>query len=159
MIITCPSCEKKFEVESNLIPEKGRLLKCGSCEQTWFFKKNSKSEKVEPNIKKDNDTTILKKNKEINHNIDITNTGKKDFSKNENQKKTALIKYEKKSIFSFKKFLFLIIVFIITFTGILIIVDTFQTFLFDIFPRLEIILFNFYETLKDINLFIKDLVL
>ncbi len=41
MIITCPNCEKKFEVDSNIIPEKGRLVKCGSCDQTWFFNKNS----------------------------------------------------------------------------------------------------------------------
>ena len=37
MIITCPHCEKKFEVDSNLIPENGRMLKCGSCNQTWFY--------------------------------------------------------------------------------------------------------------------------
>ena len=43
MIIICPCGEKKFEVESNLIPEKGRLLKCGSCDQTWFFNKNEQT--------------------------------------------------------------------------------------------------------------------
>ena len=37
MIITCPSCQKKFEINENLIPEKGRLLRCGSCDHTWFF--------------------------------------------------------------------------------------------------------------------------
>ena len=41
MIINCPYCEKKFEVDENLIPHNGRLLKCGSCDQTWFFNKNS----------------------------------------------------------------------------------------------------------------------
>ena len=40
MIITCPWCEKKFNVESDLIPSRGRLLKCGSCNETWFFNKN-----------------------------------------------------------------------------------------------------------------------
>ena len=40
MIITCPCGEKKFEVDEKLIPDKGRLLKCGSCDQTWFFNKN-----------------------------------------------------------------------------------------------------------------------
>ena len=39
MIITCPCGEKKFEVNQKLIPDKGRLLKCGSCDQTWFFNK------------------------------------------------------------------------------------------------------------------------
>ena len=40
MIIVCPSCGKNFDVDENLIPDKGRLLKCGSCDQTWFFNKN-----------------------------------------------------------------------------------------------------------------------
>ena len=39
MIIVCPSCGKNFDVDENLIPDKGRLLKCGSCNQTWFFNK------------------------------------------------------------------------------------------------------------------------
>ena len=40
MIIDCPRCKKKFEVDSSLVPEKGRLLKCGNCNHTWFFDKN-----------------------------------------------------------------------------------------------------------------------
>ena len=42
MIIVCPCCEKKFEVDGNLIPEKGRTLQCGFCDQKWFFKKSDK---------------------------------------------------------------------------------------------------------------------
>ena len=37
MIIICPKCEKKFELDSNLIPENGRTLQCGSCNEVWFF--------------------------------------------------------------------------------------------------------------------------
>ena len=44
MIIVCPSCGKNFDVDENLIPDKGRLLKCGSCNQTWFFNKNKNVE-------------------------------------------------------------------------------------------------------------------
>ena len=51
MIIICPCGEKKFEVDENLIPDKGRLLKCGSCDQTWFFNKNV-TEQTEPLIDK-----------------------------------------------------------------------------------------------------------
>ena len=40
MIITCPSCEKKFEIDESLIPEKGRNLQCGSCNKKWFYKKH-----------------------------------------------------------------------------------------------------------------------
>ena len=39
MIITCPSCEKKFELNANLVPDDGRTLQCGSCNHTWFFRK------------------------------------------------------------------------------------------------------------------------
>ena len=37
MIITCVNCGKKFELEQRLIPDKGRLLQCGSCKHEWFF--------------------------------------------------------------------------------------------------------------------------
>ena len=40
MIIICSSCKKRFEINENLIPDKGRLLKCGSCGETWFFNKS-----------------------------------------------------------------------------------------------------------------------
>ena len=37
MIIECISCDKKFEVNSNLIPNSGRTIQCGSCNYVWFF--------------------------------------------------------------------------------------------------------------------------
>ena len=40
MIITCPCGEKRFEIDAALIPDKGRTLKCGSCDKVWFFKMN-----------------------------------------------------------------------------------------------------------------------
>ena len=39
MIITCPNCNKKFEIDSSLIPENGRLLQCGSCNHKWHYVK------------------------------------------------------------------------------------------------------------------------
>lgn len=36
--ITCPNCEKIFEVERNLIPIEGRDVQCFSCSQVWFYK-------------------------------------------------------------------------------------------------------------------------
>tara|TARA_B100000963_G_scaffold341517_1_gene341299 strand:+ start:1381 stop:1608 length:228 start_codon:yes stop_codon:yes gene_type:complete len=35
--ITCPNCNKIFEVESNLIPQEGRDVKCSACYHTWFY--------------------------------------------------------------------------------------------------------------------------
>jgi len=48
MIITCNKCNKKFEIDENLIPYEGRLLQCGSCNHRWFFKPNEA-----PKIKKE----------------------------------------------------------------------------------------------------------
>ena len=41
MIIECINCNKKFNVNSNDIPEKGRLLLCTNCNHKWFFKKET----------------------------------------------------------------------------------------------------------------------
>ena len=37
MIIECINCNKKFEVNSELIPSSGRSIQCGSCNHLWFF--------------------------------------------------------------------------------------------------------------------------
>jgi len=48
MIITCINCAKKFDVDSNIIPEKGRLLECNGCNHRWFFNKEIIIEPVAP---------------------------------------------------------------------------------------------------------------
>ena len=153
MIINCPCGKKKFEVDSNLIPEKGRLLKCGTCDQTWFF-----------------DRTKITKTKEINIPKNYKKTPKKDTTKQKNiiensqsiikkdiKKSSAIVKYEKKSEFSFGIFLSYIVVSIISFIALIIIIDTFKNPLYDKIPQLEFILTSLFETLKDIKLFIIDL--
>ena len=145
MIITCPSCGKKFEVDQNLIPKEGRLLQCGFCNEKWFFsiskkevletKVNVKNEKVANSDKND---VILEKSKvSLKDNTD------------------TVIKV--KNNFSFSIFLSYILVSIISFIALIILIDTFKSPLYRIFPNLELILFNLFETLKDIKLFIKDL--
>ena len=47
---------------------------------------------------------------------------------------------------------------IISFVGLIILIDTFKLQLFNFYPDLELFLYSFYETLKDIQLFIKDLI-
>ena len=69
-----------------------------------------------------------------------------------------MIKYEKKTKLSLTNFIGYFFVSILSFVALLIILDTFQIQLLSIFPNLELILFNFYETLLDIYLFIKDLI-
>ena len=38
MIITCPNCKKKFNIDPTLINDDGRDLKCGSCDHVWLYK-------------------------------------------------------------------------------------------------------------------------
>ena len=42
MIIECPACSKKFNIDEKLITDEVRLLKCGNCDHTWFYKKEEK---------------------------------------------------------------------------------------------------------------------
>ena len=48
MIISCNNCNKKFDIDSDLIPEKGRLLLCSICNHEWFFKKDVTLDLIEP---------------------------------------------------------------------------------------------------------------
>ena len=147
MIIICPCGEKKFEVDENLIPEKGRLLKCGSCDQTWFFNKNV-SKPTEPLIDKPaKQKKILYKDENIN----------KSVPKTPIKPGSELVKYKPKYNFTFGKFLSYIIVSTITFVAIIIVLDTFKDPLSNIFPNLELVLYNLFETLRDLILFAKDL--
>tara|TARA_Y100001970_G_scaffold193574_1_gene235232 strand:- start:388 stop:858 length:471 start_codon:yes stop_codon:yes gene_type:complete len=155
MIIICPSCQKRFDVDSNLIPEKGRVVKCGSCNHTWVFNKNDKNnieiESIEipiNNQKNRNPSKSLKKNITSNNNLS-------DLSKS--NKGSELIKYQAKSNFSFVKILNYLIVLLISFAGIIIVLDTFKSPLSVLFPNLELLLYSLFETLKDLVLFIKDL--
>ena len=147
MIIVCPSCGKNFDVDENLIPDKGRLLKCGSCDQTWFFNKNV-GEPIEPLIDKP------AKQKKILYKDENTD---KSVSKAPIKPGSELVKYKPKYNFTFGKFLRYIIVSIITFVAIIIVLDTFKDPLTNIFPNLELVLYNLFETLRDLILFAKDL--
>ena len=149
MIIVCPSCGKNFNVDEDLIPDKGRLLKCGSCNQTWFFNKNENIE-IKPSTNKvfaEEKTNI--KQKKIRKPVSNFSTNIK--------KGSELVKYKPKYNFTFGKFLSYIIVSIITFIAIIIVLDTFRGPLSNIFPNLELVLYNLFETLRDLILFAKDL--
>ena len=149
MIIVCPSCGKNFNVDEDLIPDKGRLLKCGSCNQTWFFNKNENIE-IKPSTNKvfvEEKSNI--KQKKIRKPVSNFSTNIK--------KGSELVKYKPKYNFTFGKFLSYIIVSIITFIAIIIVLDTFKDPLTNIFPNLELVLYNLFETLRDLILFAKDL--
>tara|TARA_B100000886_G_scaffold114368_1_gene76916 strand:- start:36 stop:506 length:471 start_codon:yes stop_codon:yes gene_type:complete len=155
MIITCPSCKKSFNVDTNLIPDKGRLVKCGTCDETWFFKKSDQT-----TLESREDVAINENfEKQIQNQISSPKNDK-TYNKIANIQKTKgseLIKYRAKSSFTISKFLSYIIVFLVSFIGVIIILDTFKSPLSIFFPSLELLLYNMFETIKDLVLFAKDL--
>ena len=162
MIITCPSCKKKFNIDINLIPSEGRDLQCGSCEHIWFYKKEDPiPEPLQINesiaIKEKVDTDKLNddrsKDKLIEQPVEENKKTKSELSAiKETESKPELVKKTQSS-----KFFSYLIVFIISLGALIILLDTLKTPLINIFPGLEVLLFNLYETLKDIKLFIIDL--
>ena len=144
MIITCPCCEKKFEVDSNLIPEKGRMLKCGSCDQTWFYNPTAAIKKdISQDIETEEKPKLPEENKET---INING-----------HKNDKIKEIKKLSNFGVGKILSYLIVIIISFIAIIVILETFKTSLGNILPSLEFLLYSLFETVKDIILFFKNL--
>ena len=161
MIITCPNCNKQFEIDNSLITNEGRDLQCGSCNHVWFykskeynnelFKLNEEIVSKEIEIKDENKKESIEEKK---RSLKNTNTEIKKEKIPEKQKnKTSLKKTENKG----SKFFSYLIVLIISFVALIILLDTLKNPLINVFPGLEIILFNLFETLKDLKLFIIDL--
>ena len=133
MIITCENCNKKFEINDDLIPKRGRLLQCGSCDHQWFFKKviKDKISSLEPSIDLSNAQEIqIKKTKQTNPII-----------------KAKQLNYYK-----------IFIVFIISMVALIVLIDIFKHQINLLFPNTVTILNNLHESLRDIILFIKDLI-
>ena len=165
MIVTCPNCKKKFTIDPTLIPEDGRDLKCGSCNHVWFYKIEDVSSKpltlnennnneIEPDIAETESGSQVEKNQPIHKKI---NEKDEDINTIKFQEKQKTISKDKSKNTGGIFFSYLI-VFIITFVALIILLDTLKTPLINVFPGLEIILFNLFETLQDIKLFIIDLI-
>ena len=153
MIITCPRCQKSFNIDDKLIPEKGRLVKCGACDHTWFFKPieniENKQSTETPNIsineEENREFIQVKQNKE-------TIKSKLD-KKKDNKKYLPAIKKEKS-----KNFTKLFLVFLISIIAIVILIDTFKSPLSYIIPNINFYLDNLYQSLIDIKLFTINLI-
>ena len=176
MIITCINCNKKFDIDSSLIPDKGRLLQCISCNHKWFFKKEALENTVSPIVEdinidtinifdQTNSSTIEEKSipDEIEVNLEEKIREKIEINSEEPKKKIEInidestqvnTKQEKQKNF---RILNIFIVAIISFVAFIIIVDTFKYPIGKIAPNIEFILYNLYESIKDIILFIRDL--
>ena len=152
MIITCPYCDKKFNVDAELIPAEGRKLQCGSCDRKWHYKLDNIN--LENDDKK-NDVKIktdeLSKN-EIPSEVEriITDAEKSEVN-NKDLNKVSVKKIDRITFFN------LFIVILISFSAFIILLDTFKNPIEGILPGFNFMLDNFYETLKDLFLFFKDL--
>ena len=169
MIITCNNCNKKFDIHSNLIPEKGRLLQCASCEHKWFFKKEALENTVSP-IDEDisiDSVNIFDQDSSLNDVEESVLDTPKDEVEVDLEKETKdkieinidespLVNTIPKKQKNFR-ILNIFIVAIISSLAFIIIVDTFKYPIGKIVPNIEFILYNLYESIKDISLFIRDL--
>ena len=165
MIISCPNCNKQFKINPSLIPDNGRDLKCGSCDHDWFYKiednktkplpssddfsdketKDESDNKIVENINESNDVLLQKDIDDTKHTTEDKIAKKQINVKNKIKKNSG------------SKFFSYLVVSIISFVALIILIDTLKVPLIDIFPGLEIILFNLFEILKDLKLFIIDL--
>ena len=156
MIINCPNCDKKFEIDKKLILPDGRLLQCGSCNHKWFFKIENNERNIEIEKKTiadpiidDNKNLSEKKEEDLveeeHDDIELTNKTKKEY--NEKVQKKYDINYFK-----------ILIVAFISFAALILILDTFKVQLSIIIPNIQIILDNLYQSINDMKLFIIDLV-
>ena len=160
MIINCNKCDKNFNLDGSLIPDKGRFLKCGNCGNEWFFKLKSEEFNEEENISPNYNQS--KVNEKENLVSDITNTDIKINIPNEDQEhdKSDLVSKnnnKKKINYSSKNILGKLIIFLITVVALIFLIDTFKLYLANFFPSIIPILDNLYATLQDLSLFLKDL--
>ena len=167
MIISCPNCIKKFNIDEKLIPINGRLLQCSSCKHRWHYDlpkdQNIVSELSKEEITEDTNKVDL---------IKINPTKSNDEIKPKIKKKQKVKKIRKKKIKdndievsdnisdpknTSRSFVNILLVIIISFIALILVLDAFKNNLSDYFPFLIPALNNFYEIIFDISSFIKDL--
>ena len=150
MIVTCVNCNKNFDIDKGLIPKEGRLLQCSGCNYKWFFKNLVIPKSIVPTESKN--LEIFEPTDEM-HNELLDSEESVDI----NYKNDILLDKEIRSKKKYK-LINITIVLIISFISLIILLDTFKSPISKIFPSIEFLLYNLYESIKDILLFIKDLI-
>ena len=167
MIIECPNCNKKFNLDRKLIPENGRTLKCGNCDHVWHYKitpnKKTDDQKISKDKKIELDINTSKNDNEIEEKINYENIPdvnkeviseiKVDDSKTE--KNDEKVDYEKG--IKLKMIFIYFVILIISSLGLIFLLDTFKYNLSNVFPEIIPLFDSLYETLLDLKLFFKDL--
>ena len=166
MIIQCVNCNKKFEIQDNLIPDDGRLLECGSCAHQWHYTPITKLELTDEVQTKVDEVQV--KTDEVK----IKDEPAEQLIVKKTKKKSKIIKkiYESdaddeidqtnESITTKEKnisFINFLLVGIISFVAIVILVDTFKNQIAYVIPNISLYINELHEILRDIFLFIADL--
>ena len=163
MIIECPACSKKFNIDEKLIPDEGRLLKCGNCDHTWFYKKEENLKLETETIKIDeieenkSDINIEPVNVPIKQTKKIRKKISKKSSINESKSK-ELVSIDKSSVSKENKIIKKIFLIIISIIAFILVIDTFKNQISVIFPGILKMSDSLYLVINDLKLFIKDLV-
>jgi len=151
MIITCINCNKKFNIDEKLIPEKGRLLQCSSCNHKWHYINQNKNDEIVENIKISKNTINILDEKDKKISSSKSSMGKKNnaqtVNKNTNKNKNISLT----NIFNN------LIIIIIAFVALIIVLDTFKNNISSYFPVLIPLLDNLYLSFLDLISFVKDL--
>ena len=166
MIISCNSCEKKFNVPDGAIGVSGRLVQCSSCGNKWTqypLKKEDKILDKVQNAKKLNEkpkTITAKKKKKKKKNEAYTS----EYLKNKHGIKIidpsslGVNKTKKvihKSNFGFYNWFFTIIIFVVTLLGV---VHLSREIISLKFPFLEVYINHLFETIHNIKTIIVDFI-
>jgi predicted Zn finger-like uncharacterized protein len=145
MIIDCQNCNKKFEINDQMIPVNGRLVQCGFCNSQWHQLpqiNTSQLEVIDKKVKLDKLNKVAKKR---------INVQKKEI--NLTKTISTKTKTKTKSI----GFLSLIIIVLISTIAIFLVIETFKIQIINFWPQADIYINHVYETLENIFILIKDL--
>ena len=165
MIINCECGKKKFNVDINLIPKEGRLLKCGSCSKIWHYTpiiETKNDEDLDIKINESVDKNELQSDEAINDknfkdiSEEVLSEENTDHDENEENNIKEENKNEEKQGKA-KMVLVYFVVVIISLLGFIFLLDTFKSYLISEFPTITPLFDSFYETFLDFKLFIKDL--
>ncbi len=165
MIITCPNCNKKFNIDVSLIPEKGRLLQCGSCNHKWHYIISKQESENDKNINiqnKDNKSIYINKlpqeeqEEKVNKIKEKKNSKIQEKIKNKNQELSISTKKNNKK-YSLANLLGNLMIILITFVALILIIDTFKIKISNYFPLIIPLLDSLYQSLIDLISFVNDL--
>ena len=158
MIVSCQNCNKKFNIDKKLIPEKGRLLQCSKCNHKWHYIIQNKENETLENANLSNKIKNISNDNKKKISINPSSLQKKVNNQkiNGNIKKIKSVDRINKNISLENIFRNLIIIFIL-FIALILILDTFKADISNYLPIINPLLDSLYLSFFDLISFIKDL--